>query len=122
MGVRITLRLKPRPKHGIAKAMRNARKKRPTCDSGVCRICQCTDDDCRSCIIATGQACHWADPKRTICSRCWAMMEPRNQVNRIEAIVSEILAYNHSAADDLHEALLSIHAISLGKPEEWRPA
>jgi hypothetical protein len=37
---------------------------------GVCRICGCTDEDCRSCIEATGEPCSWADDTHTLCSRC----------------------------------------------------
>jgi hypothetical protein len=37
---------------------------------GVCRICGCTEEDCRLCIEATGEPCSWADDTRTICSRC----------------------------------------------------
>lgn len=33
-----------------------------------CRICGCTDMDCRGCIQRTGQACHWIAPD--LCSAC----------------------------------------------------
>jgi hypothetical protein len=33
-----------------------------------CRVCGCTQDDCRQCIAATGQPCHWVEPD--LCSRC----------------------------------------------------
>lgn len=37
---------------------------------GVCRVCGCTDRDCRSCIALTGEPCFWLDDQHTICSRC----------------------------------------------------
>lgn len=40
--------------------------------SGVCRVCGCTDDDCRQCIEATGSPCEWTDATQTLCSRCAA--------------------------------------------------
>ena len=36
--------------------------------SGVCRVCGCTDDDCRQCIEKTGVPCHWVEPD--LCSAC----------------------------------------------------
>ena len=38
-----------------------------------CRICGCTDDDCRQCIEKTGHPCRWAEPN--LCSRCKDEME-----------------------------------------------
>lgn len=36
-----------------------------------CRACGCTDDDCRQCVEATGQACSWVEGEDPpICSRC----------------------------------------------------
>jgi hypothetical protein len=37
---------------------------------GVCRVCGCTDGDCRGCILLTGEPCSWIDKKRTLCSAC----------------------------------------------------
>lgn len=34
----------------------------------MCRVCGCTEDDCRECIEATGEPCHWVEPN--LCSRC----------------------------------------------------
>lgn len=34
----------------------------------ACRVCGCTDDDCRQCIEATGQPCSWV--AADLCSRC----------------------------------------------------
>jgi len=33
-----------------------------------CRVCGCTDDDCRQCIEATGIPCYWTEPG--LCSAC----------------------------------------------------
>ncbi len=33
-----------------------------------CRVCGCTDDDCRQCMAKTGQPCHWVEPD--LCSAC----------------------------------------------------
>jgi hypothetical protein len=38
--------------------------------SGRCRVCACTDDDCSQCVEATGEPCSWVDEARTLCSRC----------------------------------------------------
>ncbi len=34
-----------------------------------CRVCGCTNEDCRQCIEAIGQPCSWAAPY--LCSRCY---------------------------------------------------
>lgn len=34
----------------------------------VCRVCGCTDDDCRQCIEKTGEPCRWVAPD--LCSAC----------------------------------------------------
>lgn len=34
----------------------------------ACRVCGCTDDDCRQCIEQTGQPCHWVADD--LCSAC----------------------------------------------------
>lgn len=33
-----------------------------------CRVCGCTDADCRECILKTGSPCHWVE--FDLCSRC----------------------------------------------------
>ena len=35
-----------------------------------CRVCGCTDNDCRQCIKAQGVPCHWVEDD--LCSRCEA--------------------------------------------------
>lgn len=34
----------------------------------TCRVCGCTDYDCRQCIEKTGSPCHWVEPD--LCSAC----------------------------------------------------
>lgn len=34
----------------------------------ACRLCGCTDADCRQCIERTGEPCHWLEPD--LCSAC----------------------------------------------------
>jgi hypothetical protein len=34
----------------------------------TCRVCGCTDEDCRQCIRKTGEPCHWVEPD--LCSAC----------------------------------------------------
>ena len=36
--------------------------------AGVCRVCGCTDHDCRACIERTGKPCHWVETD--LCSAC----------------------------------------------------
>lgn len=37
-------------------------------DERKCRVCGCTDDDCRQCIEKTGGPCHWVE--EDLCSAC----------------------------------------------------
>lgn len=36
--------------------------------AGVCRVCGCTDIDCRGCIARTGRPCYWV--YENLCSAC----------------------------------------------------
>jgi len=45
-------------------------KKTKKVTAGTCRVCGCTDQDCRQCIRKTGRPCHWVDRSRTLCSAC----------------------------------------------------
>lgn len=40
----------------------------------ACRICGCTDDDCRQCIEKSGEPCQWIEPD--LCSACAEMAAP----------------------------------------------
>lgn len=39
-------------------------------DVPTCRVCGCTDDDCRQCVEAQGEPCYWVESD--LCSRCAA--------------------------------------------------
>jgi hypothetical protein len=34
-----------------------------------CRVCGCTDNDCRGCVERTGEQCFWVETG--LCSACW---------------------------------------------------
>lgn len=40
----------------------------PTTDVQTCRVCGCTDLDCRKCVEAQGEPCYWIE--EDLCSRC----------------------------------------------------
>jgi hypothetical protein len=40
----------------------------PSFTGPSCRVCGCTDDDCRQCIEKTGKPCHWVE--KDLCSAC----------------------------------------------------
>jgi hypothetical protein len=39
-----------------------------------CRVCGCTDDDCRQCIEKTGEPCYWVE--EDLCSACAGTVRP----------------------------------------------
>ncbi|ULQ45942.1 hypothetical protein JN531_012615 [Flagellatimonas centrodinii] len=41
------------------------------CMPRTCRVCGCTNDDCRQCIQRTGEPCHWVNTAGDICSACY---------------------------------------------------
>lgn len=47
--------------------------------TGVCRVCQCTDDDCRKCIERTGAPCCWVEAN--LCSACSPGVELRRNLD-----------------------------------------
>ncbi|WP_395736317.1 hypothetical protein [Prosthecobacter sp.] len=44
------------------------RKQTAPTANATCRLCGCTETDCRGCIARTGKACHWVEPD--LCSAC----------------------------------------------------
>ena len=38
----------------------------------TCRVCGCTDEDCRECYRRTGQPCRWVEDD--LCSACYGDM------------------------------------------------
>jgi hypothetical protein len=100
--------------HGVAKEIvRQAKEKRPkqvelmeepeealeeseAAEVGTCRICGCTDADCRQCVEKTGEPCHWVE--EDLCSACVgatkeakpqsaAEEEPRRPMDQLVATV-----------------------------------
>ena len=47
---------------------------------GKCRVCGCTDNDCRKCIEETGERCYWVE--EDLCSVC-ANKENARAVHKI---------------------------------------
>lgn len=86
-----------------------------------CRVCKCTDDDCRQCIERTGEPCHWVEPD--LCSACvdrpkgakpcpfcgsehlrLMLMNPKTRLFRVACMSCEVLGppcanYGHKGAD-----------------------
>jgi ParB/RepB/Spo0J family partition protein len=38
--------------------------------AGACRVCGCTEADCRQCFERTGEPCSWTSPAKDLCSAC----------------------------------------------------
>ena len=49
-------------------AQRPSESDASTIDERACRMCGCTQDDCRVCIERTGEPCHWVE--QDLCSAC----------------------------------------------------
>lgn len=65
-------------------------------DIRACRICGCTDADCRQCIKRTGSPCYWVE--EDLCSAC------ATSDQRIEFLKTQILVameqYLHSPYEE----------------------
>jgi hypothetical protein len=63
--------LLPKPEAAKPASGKQAKKK-----AGVrkCRVCGCTDDDCRGCIEKTGEPCRWVE--EDLCSACVGVEKP----------------------------------------------
>ncbi len=53
-----------------------------------CKVCGCTDDDCRQCIEAQGFSCHWLTDD--LCCRCGNEAEFRS-VAELYNLMAEML-------------------------------
>jgi hypothetical protein len=62
------------------KTLKNAEAKPRTAARGVCRVCGCTNDDCRQCIERTGSPCFWIEPD--LCSACHFVQFDFERTNR----------------------------------------
>lgn len=81
----------------------------------TCRICRCTDDDCRRCIEKTGAPCSWVEPE--LCSACEGTFEHLAQdaevlaaehgvdLKPIFAMLREGIASGNLSDDDAVEAI-----------------
>lgn len=47
--------------------------------AGTCRVCACTDYDCRQCIEKTGVTCYWVE--EDLCSACSPGVELRRELD-----------------------------------------
>lgn len=61
----------------------------------TCRICGCTDADCRQCFAKTGSPCAWIEPD--LCSACLPAVELR-------AALDEAVQQGHCSRDEADEA------------------
>jgi hypothetical protein len=58
-----------------------------------CRVCGCTDDDCRQCVEATGHACHWVEGEDPpVCSRCYYPSTAPKSIDLAELLVRKLEA------------------------------
>lgn len=54
---------------GLVERAKRERHAEPACGPAArCRVCDCTEDDCRQCVEADGVPCSWVEPD--LCSRC----------------------------------------------------
>ena len=57
-----------------------------------CRICGCTDNDCRQCIDRTGEPCYWVE--KNLCSACgvdlWRIKPILYSTPMVQALLSKI--------------------------------
>lgn len=47
----------------------------PVAVAGACRVCGCTEQDCRGCVERTGDPCEWTSPKKDLCTACLPLLE-----------------------------------------------
>lgn len=97
-----------------------------TLQSGVCRICGCTDTNCDGCVRRSGRPCSWVDSASTLCSACvtadpnFAQMGLRSIVDLLPADKRYELAAR-CVDVPLHERLqLAVHHVR-GMRAGWHP-
>jgi PRTRC genetic system protein E len=88
----IIKRIKPTPDHPSVITEHTAEKIRS------CRICGCTDNDCRQCIEKTGKPCHWI--AEDLCSAC---EEEAMEQSELPAAIEPVII-NHADKIELSEA------------------
>ena len=68
----------------------------------ACRVCGCTDDDCRKCIEKTGTPCHWVGTD--LCSACnpdptELVLVSRARLRTMLAVIGEALKIHRESTD-----------------------
>ena len=73
---------------------------------GTCRVCGCTDADCRGCIRRTHQPCWWVDAEQTLCSACLKALQQRTPLEaRLIGLVKRLRADIDEAAFHARDAV-----------------
>ena len=57
----------------------SCRKKSVNDSVKTCRVCGCSDNDCRKCIETTGEPCYWVE--EDLCSACAGFPPPSLVLN-----------------------------------------
>jgi len=79
-----------------------------------CRVCGCTETDCRPCIEATGVPCHWVAPN--LCSACTPQAAPLAEQQWAlsfaqAAVVERAIAAHNTQAGRQHEEALQLRVV-----------
>ncbi len=74
---------KPPGHRGSCKGSNNGSRRKPDAalEVATCRVCGCTDADCRACIRKTGAPCYWVEGD--LCSACVPAPEPSGFASRL---------------------------------------
>jgi hypothetical protein len=89
-----------------------------------CRVCGCTDADCRQCIQRTGVPCHWVD--KDLCSACAAGWNGLIRIKRGNTNVASIRVGNqtlHASAtssDTAAAIAVAAKAAKAAGAHDWR--
>jgi len=76
-----------------------------------CRICGCTENDCRQCIEKTGKPCYWVEDD--LCSAC-APIQPFNKewekemIKKDKKVLVKMLRNALQSNNSLHAKLYSL--------------
>ena len=78
----------------------------------TCRVCGCTDGDCRGCIERTGAPCHWVE--EDLCSAC----SPGYAGNAQDRGLAELRAFCRQTSPPQLDFVLLIYRREEMKPGE----
>jgi hypothetical protein len=83
----------------------------PTPHIGTCRVCGCTDNDCRRCIERTGLPCWWIEPG--LCSAC----DPRSkrELAQLERHLRRLQGLYEGRARRRRKAKYELHRRGVGR-------